>query len=84
MTAGPTSVYPNNKYTNPQSKMTKRKMTKQERDDKVERYIDSALDGVSYSDLHDMVCEYIRDSFADVSDKELNAHIDDHFGQYEA
>ena len=62
--------------------MTKRKLTQQERDDKVERYIDSALDGVSYSDLHDMVCEYIRSSFADVSDEELNAHIDDHFGQY--
>ena len=63
--------------------MTKRKMTQQERDDKVERYIDSALDGVSYSDLHDIVCEDIRNSFADVSDEELNAHIDDHFGEDE-
>jgi len=60
--------------------MTKRKMTKQERDHKVERYIDSALDGVSYCDLYDMVCEHIRNSFADVSDEELNAHIDDHLG----
>ncbi len=63
--------------------MTKRKMTQQERDDKVERYIDSALDGVDYSDLHNMVCEHIRNSFADVSDEELNAHIDDHFGEQE-
>ena len=55
-------------------------MTKKERDDKVERYIDSSLDGVDYSELHYMVCENIRNSFLDVSDEELNAHIDDHFG----